>query len=69
MKEGSKGRQVAVLLCTRGLPGKNTGAACHFLLQGIFPTPGSNLHLLHLQHWQADSLPLTPPAKLQNVRT
>ena len=28
-------------------PGKNTGAGCHFLLQGIFPTQGSNLHLLH----------------------
>ena len=23
-------------------PGKNTGAGCHFLLQGIFPTQGSN---------------------------
>ena len=31
-------------------PGKNTGAGCHFLLQGIFPTQGSYLHLLH---WQA----------------
>ena len=29
-----------------------------FLLQGIFPTQGSNPHLLHLLHWQADSLPL-----------
>ena len=29
-----------------------------FLLQGIFPTQGSNLHLLQLLHWQADSLPL-----------
>ena len=29
---------------------------CHFLLQGIFPFQGSNLHLLH---WQADSLPLS----------
>ena len=29
---------------------------CHFLVQGIFPTQGSNLHLLH---WQADSLPLS----------
>ena len=28
-------------------PGKNTGAGCHFLLQGIFPTQGSNLGLLH----------------------
>ena len=23
------------------------GVGCHFLLQGIFPTQGSNLHLLH----------------------
>ena len=27
---------------------------CHFLLQGIFPTQGSNLHLLLLLHWQVD---------------
>ena len=26
----------------RGAPGKNTGVFCHFLLQGIFPTEGSN---------------------------
>ena len=26
-------------------PGKNTGVGCHALLQGIFPTQGSNLHL------------------------
>ena len=38
------------------LPGKNTGEGCHFLLQGIFPTQGSNPHLLH---WQADSLSLS----------
>ena len=25
--------------------GKITGVVCHFLLQGIFPTQGSNLHL------------------------
>ena len=30
----------------------------HFLLQGIFPTQGSNLYLLYVLHWQADSLPL-----------
>ena len=35
--------------------GKNTGAGCHFLFQGIFPTQGSHLSLLL---WQADSLPL-----------
>ena len=28
-------------------PGKNTGMGCHFLLQGIFPTQGSNQNLLH----------------------
>ena len=39
-------------------PGKNTGVGCHFLLQGIFPTKGSNLDLphcretlYHLSHW------------------
>ena len=39
-----------------GFSGKNTGMGCHFLLQGIFPTQGSNLHLLH---WQMDSLLLS----------
>ena len=28
-------------------PGKNIGRVCHFLLQGIFPTQGSNPGLLH----------------------
>ena len=42
-----------------GLPGKNTGMGCHFLLQGIFPTQGLNLHRLSLLHWQAGSLPLS----------
>ena len=36
---------------------------CHALLQEIFPIQGSNLCLLHLLHWQADSLPLVPPGK------
>ena len=27
-------------------PGKNAGMGCHALLQGIFPTQGSNLSLL-----------------------
>ena len=43
-------------------PDKNTGVGCHFLLQGIFPTQGSNQSLLHLLHWQAGSLQLVPPA-------
>ena len=44
-------------LCPRGFPGKNTGVGCHFLLQRIFLTQGSNLSLLncrqilyHLNH-------------------
>ena len=28
-------------------PGKNTGVGCYLLLQGIFPTQGSNPGLLH----------------------
>ena len=44
-------------------PGKNIGMGCHFHLQGIFPTQGSNLRLLHLLHWQASSVPLAPPGK------
>ena len=30
-----------------GFPGKNTGVGCHFLLQRIFQTQGSNPGLLH----------------------
>ena len=29
--------------------GKDTGEGCHFLLQGIFPTQGSNIGLLHFK--------------------
>ena len=42
------------LLCPWNFPGKSTGVGDHFLLQRIFPTQGSNPHLLH---WQVDSLP------------
>ena len=31
-------------------PGKNTKADCHFLLQGLFPTQGLDLHLLCILH-------------------
>ena len=30
-------------------PGKSIRGACHFLLQRIFPTQGSNLGLLHFR--------------------
>ena len=46
----------ARLLCPLDFPGKNIGVCCHFLLQGIFPTQGTNLCLLH---WQANSLSLS----------
>ena len=47
-------------------PGKNTGVGYHFLLQGIFPTQGSNPGLLHyrqtlypLSHQDPSSIPLS----------
>ena len=39
-------------------PGKNTGVGCHSLLQGIFPTQGSNPGLPHCRHHYRE-----PPAK------
>ena len=49
----------ARLLCPwKRILGKNTRVGCYFLLWGIFPTQGSNPCLLHLLHWQADSLAL-----------
>ena len=41
------GLQPASLLCPWDFPGKNTGVGYHFPLQGIFPTQGLNLGLLH----------------------
>ena len=35
------------LLCPWDFQGKSTGVGCHFLLQGIFPTQGSNPGLSH----------------------
>ena len=37
----------ARLLSPWNFPGKSTGVSCHFLHQGIFPTEGLNLGLLH----------------------
>ena len=51
------------LPCPWGSPGKDAGVGCRFLFQGLFPTQGSNLSLLHLLHWQAGSLPLAPAGK------
>ena len=53
-------------LCPWDSPGKKSGMGCHFLLQRIFLTQGSNPSLLCLLQWQADSLPLAPPKKSNN---
>ena len=42
--------------CPWDFPVKNTKVGCHLFLQGIFPTQGLNLHLLH---WQVNYLPLS----------
>ena len=42
----SYGLYPARLLCPWDSPSKNTGVGCHFFLQGIFPTQGSNLRFL-----------------------
>ena len=54
----SRGLWPTRLICPWHSPGKNTGAGCHLLLQGISLTEGSNPCLLHSLHWQVDSLPL-----------
>ena len=41
------GLQPIRFLCPWDSPAKNTGVDCHFLLQGIFPTQGSNRGLRH----------------------
>ena len=41
-----------------GFSSKNTGASCHFLLQGDLPNPGTEPMSLTSPALQADSLPL-----------
>ena len=43
------GLQSTRFLCPWDFSGKNTELGCHFLLQGIFPTKGLNIHLLNVQ--------------------
>ena len=59
-------RQPIRLLCLWDFPGKNTSVGCHSLPQGIFPTQGSNLHVLHLQ---ANSLPLSHQGSPRRIRS
>ena len=51
---------------TVNFPGQSIGVGCHFLLQGIFPTQGSNLPLLCPLHMQANPLPLLPSIHSNN---
>ena len=58
------------LPCPWDFPGKNTGAGCHFLIQGIFLTQGLKLNLVH---WKADSLSLrdlgSPRKESKEIKT
>ena len=59
------------VLCPWGFPGKDIRVGCHLLLQGIFPTQGLNLcllHLLHFLHWQADCFTTVSPGKPHKSR-
>ena len=42
------------------------GVTCHFCLQGLFLTQGSNPCLLHFLHWQVDSLLLSHRGSLES---
>ena len=54
--------------CPWDVSGKNTRVGCHFLLQEIFPTQGSNPHLLHWQavhyHWATWEVQLQSEVKV-----
>ena len=51
--------QFCATLCPWDPPGKNTGVGLPFPTPGDLLTQGSKLWLLHLLHWQADSVPLS----------
>ena len=49
---------------SRGFPRQEYLSGLQACLHVIFPTQGSNLHLLVLMHWQVGSLPLAPSGVL-----
>ena len=57
------GLQPTRLFCPWDYPSKNIGIGCHFLLQGIFLTHGSNLHLLCLLTMAGGFFTTEPPGK------
>ena len=60
----SHGLKSTSFLCPWDSPGKNIGAGCHFLLQGIFLTQGLNPCLLLLPVLQVVSLLLSHQGRL-----
>ena len=61
--------QSARLLCLWNSPGRNTGVGCQFLLQGIFPTQGSNPGLPHCgQTLYCLSYRALSPANMMNMK-
>ena len=68
------GLQPTRLLCPWDFPGKDTGVGCHFLLQGIFPTQGSNepclLHcrqILYQVSYKGSPTQSLDPSSIQKV--
>ena len=53
-----------MLLCPWNFSGKNTGAGCHFLLQGIFPAQGIEPGSLPSPALAGGSFTTAPPGKL-----
>ena len=47
-----------MLLSPWDFPGQSTGMGCHFLLQGIFPTQGSNWGVPHCRQMLLPSEPI-----------
>ena len=62
--DGSPRQQPTRLTCPWDPPGKNTGVGSHFLLQGIFLTQGSNLHLLQVSYTAGRFFTAEPPGKM-----
>ena len=70
MHEHAKSLQLCPTLCNTmddSPPGSSVHGILHALLQGIFPTQGSNPCPLHLLHWQLGSLPLEPLVQLRQI--
>ena len=66
-------RQPTRLHCTWDCQGKKTRVGCHFLLQGIFLTQGSNSHLLYcwqiLYHWATREAQCTLAAAAKSLQS